>query len=129
VFNWSLPNKVEKMNEDPMDNDKINELFSEIVKSSNISGISDMDDDSGEKSENPQYELKHLIFLQEILADCISNVSQVIFMLLEGEPPVDQDLPDVLGALYKIAEDFNGVMVQLYIETDEDLTEDEDGEQ
>lgn len=112
-----------------MDNDKINELFSEIVKSSNISGISDMDDDSGEKSENPQYELKHLIFLQEILADCISNVSQVIFMLLEGEPPVDQDLPDVLGALYKIAEDFNGVMVQLYIETDEDLTEDEDGEQ
>jgi hypothetical protein len=108
------------MSDENMDNDKINELFSEIIKSTNISGI------EKETDKAITYDLKQLILLQEVLGDCVSNVSQIIFMLLSNEPPDDPDINEILDVLYKSGEDLNNCMVELFIELDENMNIDEE---
>jgi len=110
------------MSDEHMDNDKVNELFSEIIKSTNINEVNE------DKEKLLAYDLKQLVLLQEILGDCVSNVSQIIFMLLSNEPPINEDIPEVLDVLYKSGEDLNNCMVELFIELDQsfDIDEEED---
>lgn len=110
------------MSDEHMDNDKVNELFSEIIKSTNINEVNQ------DKEKLFTYDLKQLVLLQEVLGDSVSNVSQIIFMLLSNEAPEIEDLPEVLDVLYKSAEELNNCMVELFIELDENfnINEEED---
>lgn len=108
------------MSEDSMDNDKVNKIFSEMIKST------DMEEVTKEVEKQTAYDIKQLILLQEVLGDCVSNVSQIIFMILNSEPPVDEDIPEILNVLYKSAEDFNNSMVELYIDLEDDIGEEDE---
>lgn len=111
-----------------MDKDKVDELFSEIIKSTDMSEVTE----SIESELTPEvafsYSMKQLVLLQEVLGDCVSNISQIMFMVLNNEPPEQEDLQDVLDTLYKIAEDLNGCMVELYVDMNQDVFDLDDEE-
>jgi hypothetical protein len=102
------------MAQDPMDNEKVNELFSEIVQSTNM-------DDVTEKVELQfNMSVKELAFLQESLGEAIACISQIMFMVINDDCKVSDDISELLGNLYKLSEDLNSSMVELYIENIDD---------
>jgi hypothetical protein len=111
------------MSEDPMDKDKVDELFSEIIQSTDMNGIV-------EKVELEfNLNVKELAFLQESLGESIACISQIMFMVINNEASISDDILELLGNLYKLSEDLNSSMVELYIENiDEYIDDDIDDE-
>ena len=108
------------MSDDPMDNDKIDKIFSEIIKSTDMTSVSETIESELSAEKEFKYSMKQLILLQEVLGDSVSNISQIMFMVINNEPPEYEDLQDVLDTLYKIAEDLNNCMVELYVDINQE---------
>jgi hypothetical protein len=102
------------MPQDPMDNDKVNELFSEIVQSTNMDEV----------TENVEMEfnlnVKELAFLQESLGESIACISQIMFMVINSDSKINDEISELLGNLYKLSEDLNASMIELYIDDIDD---------
>lgn len=97
-----------------MDNDKVNELFSEIVQSTNMDKV----------TENVEMEfnlnVKELAFLQESLGESIASISQIMFMVINNDSKINDEISELLGNLYKLSEDLNASMIELYIDDIDD---------
>jgi hypothetical protein len=118
------------MSEDPMDNDKVDEIFSEIIKSTDMSEVTESIESELSPATEFSYSMKQLVLLQEVLGECMANISQIMYMVLNNDPPEYEDLQDILDTLYKIAEDLNGCMLELYVDMNiEDSNEDSEEEE
>lgn len=110
------------MSQDPMDNEKINELFSEIVQSTNMDDV----------TENIQLQfnmsVKELAFLQESLGEAIACISQIMFMVISNEAKVTDEISELLANLYKLSEDLNSSVVELFVDNIDDYDDLELGE-
>lgn len=107
------------MPQDPMDNDKVNELFSEIVQSTNM-------DEVTEKVEMQfNMNVKELAFLQESLGESIACISQLMFMVINDESKISDEISELLGNMYKLSEDLNASMIELYIDNIDDYEDEE----
>lgn len=108
------------MSQDPMDNDKVNELFSKIVQSTNMDKV----------TENVEMEfnlnVKELAFLQESLGESIACISQIMFMVINNDSKINDEISELLGNLYKLSEDLNASMIELYIDDIDDIDDYED---
>lgn len=107
------------MAQDPMDNDKVNELFSKIVQSTN------MDDVTEKIKMQFNVNVKELAFLQESLGESIACISQLMFMVISNESKISEDISELLGNMYKLSEDLNTSMIELYIDNIDDYEDEE----
>lgn len=75
---------------------------------------------------------KELILLQQSLCDVVSHISEILLQRNQGILSFvfqgDSIYHSLLSSLYKIAEDFNEVMLEYYVEDSEDLDEEDAGE-
>lgn len=102
-----------------MDNDKVNELFSKIVQSTN------MDDVTEKIKMQFNVNVKELAFLQESLGESIACISQLMFMVISNESKISEDISELLGNMYKLSEDLNTSMIELYIDNIDDYEDEE----
>lgn len=111
-------------------NEDFDKKFSEIVNSDELKDMSD-----SYKSE-VKLGIKELLLIQQSLSDNISNITEIIISLMEGENVLgepDSEASDIIGSLYKISEDFNDCIgenfISLMIIDDEDDEDFEDGKE
>lgn len=102
--------------------DEFHKKFDEIVSSEDLKKI--LDDFKAEIEMGT----KELILVQQALADVISHISEMLLEMSRDSYNFhfsgDSIYHDLLGSMYKIAEDFNDVMIDYY--TDEILDDDDD---
>ena len=91
--------------------DDVEKIFTEIVSSDQLKDI----------SENFEREsvlgIKELLLLQQSLAESTSNVSEILIELIEKKDSSimeDETCSELLGSLYKIAEDLNSYVLEYY---------------
>ena len=116
------------MSQENSDNQNFEKMFTEIVNSEDLKDI----------QENFEADVKmgtkELLLVQQSLTDVISNISEIIIGGLAGEHFIfgeDNIYHNLLGAIYKISEDFNECMAEYYVEEffdDEDEDDDENDE-
>jgi hypothetical protein len=106
------------------DKDNIKKQFDEIVNSEDLKKISD------EFKAEVAMGTKELILIQQSLADVISHVAEILLERSKESYDFvftgDTIYHDLLGSMYKIAEDFNEVMVDYYVD---DILDDDDIDQ
>ena len=91
------------------DNDNFEKIFNEIVNSDELKDISD----SFQKSL--QLGVKEMLLIQQALCDAVSNISEILINFHKNPSDKiskDDEQFDLLGSLYKIAEDFNDYMIE-----------------
>lgn len=119
------------MSEDnEFNNEDFDKKFSEIVNSDELKDISDSYD------SEIKLGVKELLLIQQSLSDNISNITEIIISLMEGENVLgepDSEASDIIGSLYKISEDFNDCIGENFIDLilldDEDDEDFEDGKE
>jgi hypothetical protein len=119
--------------DEEFNSDDVEKIFTEIVSSDQLKDI----------SENFEREsvlgIKELLLLQQSLSESISNVSEMLIELIEktdSSITEDETCSELLGSLYKIAEDLNSYVLEYYsdgsiiflLEEDDDDYEEEDEE-
>ena len=112
------------------DKEDFDKKFSEIVNSSELKDMSESYD------SEVKLGIKELLLIQQSLSDNVSNITEIIIALMEGENILgepDSEASDIIGSLYKISEDFNDCIGETFISLtiiDEDDDEDfEDGKE
>jgi len=99
------------------------EKFSEIIKSDDLKKISD----NFKKESILTY--KDLVLIQQTLLESLSHISDIMFYRFLGHNDIvdflDQDQNSILSSMYKMAIDFNEVMIE-YMFDDFDDEEDLD---
>ena len=114
------------MSQENSDNQDFEKMFTEIVSSEDLKDIQE------NFEANVKMGTKELLLIQQSLTDVISNISEIMIGALTGEDFVfgeDNVYHNLLGSIYKIAEDFNECMSEYYIEEffgDEDDDEDDE---
>jgi hypothetical protein len=103
--------------------DNFHKKFEEIVNSDDLKKIHD------EFEAEVKMGTKELLLIQQSLADSISHISEVLMERNTGSFEfiftADSIYHSLLGSLYKISEDFNEVMVEYYLDLDDDDDDDD----
>lgn len=92
--------------------------FDEMIKSEDLKQISE------NFESEVSLETKDLVLIQQALIDAIAHISQVLWERVSESYDFvfsgDNMYHNLLSSLYKIAEDFNEVMMEYYGELDDD---------
>lgn len=101
------------------------EKFSEIIESDDLKKISD----TFKRESLLTY--KDLVLVQQTLLESLSHISDIMFYRFLGHNDIvdfpDQNQNSILSAMYKIAIDFNEIMIEyMFDDFDDDDEEDLD---
>lgn len=98
--------------------------FDEMIRSDDLKQISE------NFESEVSLETKDLVLIQQALIDAVSHISQVLWERVNESYDFvfsgDNMYHNLLSSLYKIAEDFNEVMMDYYGEFDDD--DDDEGD-
>lgn len=103
----------------------IDKIFNEMMSSNSIEDI--------DVKHDRNQQVQEMLHVQESLAESILNVNSIIYYLLrDADYQVIDSIQDLIGALFKISEDFISHLLELNdtIEDQEEETiiEEEDGD-
>jgi hypothetical protein len=113
------------------EDDDIDKIFEQIIGSDDLDGINSTGIDAIINIEKVSTEtlLKELNFIMQSLSRAAIHVSELAINFISIEEYVlDDDLRDLLGTIYKLTEDLDEYMVELFLEESELLDENEEDE-
>lgn len=109
------------------EDDDIDKIFEEMIGSDGLEDMKNQDVDAIISIEKVSTEslLKELNFIIQSLSRATTHVSElaISFMSIDGYE-LDDELRDLLGTIYKLTEDLDEYMVELFIEESELLEDD-----
>lgn len=110
-------------------NDDIDKMFEQIISSGDINDINSIgiNGDQENNSTTVSNILKELNFINSSLSRAINHVTDLIlnFMSIENYS-IDQELTDILGNIYKLTEDLDEYMIELFLEEQDEDSEDDE---
>jgi hypothetical protein len=113
------------------EDDDIDKIFEEMIGSDGLDDMKSHEVDAIINIEKVSTEslLKELNFIIQSLSRATTHVSElaISFMSIEGYT-LNDEIRDLLGTIYKLTEDLDDYMVELFIEESE-LLEDENEEE
>lgn len=123
--------------EEEDDKEQIDKIFQEIISSDDLESISsNLGENLTLTKNNNETLLKELVFIHQALSQSCIHIGELILDIQEVQNyKMEDELAELLGSLYKIAEDFDDYMLELLlkeneaiglIESDEEDYQDED---
>jgi len=109
--------------EEENDKEEIDKIFQEIISSDDLESISsNLGENITVTQNNNETLLKELIFINQALNQCCIHVGEIILDIQEFKDyKMDGELAEILGSLYKLAEDFDDHMLELLLKDKEDI--------
>ncbi len=113
------------------EDDDIDKIFKEIISSDDIDEIDSerLDAIISIEKVSPNSLLKELIFVTQSLSQSIVHINELMLDAISTTDYVlNEELRDIIGSMYKLSEDLDEYMIDLFIEESNLNEEDEQGE-
>lgn len=103
------------------EDDDIDKLFEKIIESESL-----------DEKNKPNLILKDLIFISQSFSRALEHISELMLELMMNKTySIDENVEEILGAMYKLSEDLDETMIELFMndseinDLDEENREDE----